>query len=99
MKRYYMHVLLSVATAVGLLAIGGVMYQRFGVDLYTVGFLVLGILPLYRTLPSLVLPDRFDRPRVSRQQLGLDVVGIVLVSIALYLFVVERAAIGDYIAV
>jgi hypothetical protein len=98
MRRYYPHVVLSLATAAGLLAIAAVMYQRFGVDLYTLGFAVLGLLPLYRTLPSLVLPDRFDRPRVSRQQLALDVIGIVLTSIALYLFVVERAAVSDYIA-
>ncbi|QCC52612.1 hypothetical protein [Halapricum salinum] len=99
MRRYHLHVLLSVPTAGGLLAIAAVTYRRFGVDLYTLGFLALGLLGLYRVIPSLVLPDRFDRPRVSRQQLLLDVVGVVLVAVVLYLFVFEQATIGDYIAV
>lgn len=98
MARYHLHVALSVLTAVGLVAIGAVMYQRFGLDLYVVGFVGLGLLSLYRSVPPLVVPDRFDRSRVSRQQLVLDLVGVVLVGIALYLFVVERAAISDYIS-
>lgn len=98
MANYYLHVGMSVLTAVGLLAIAGVMYQRFGLDLYSVGFAGLGLLTLYRSIPPLVFPDRFDRSRVSRQQLLFDIVGVIFVGVALYLFVVERAAFSDYIS-
>jgi hypothetical protein len=99
MARYHVHAVLSICTGIGLLAIAGVMYQRFGPDLYTLGFVVLGLLALYRSVPPLLVPDRFERSHISRQQLAIDVIGVVLVAIVLYLFVVERAALGDYISV
>jgi hypothetical protein len=74
------------------------MYQRFGPDLYTLGFVGLGLLALSRSVPPLLLPDRFERSRISRQQLAIDVIGIALVVVVLYLFVVERTSLGDYIA-
>lgn len=99
MGRYHSHVLMSVLTALGLVAIGAVLVVRSGVDIYAIGFVVLGTYSLGTAAGPLVLPDRFHRPRVSRKRLAVDVLGIVLVGLTLGLLVFERTDLASQISV
>ena len=78
MDRFTVHTALNTLSALGLFGIAGVLYLNFGIDIYSAGFVAVGLLTLYRAL-SPVLSD--SRPQsISDARMALDVISVVLVS-------------------